>query len=74
MTITTTPADETFAGFDDLPDSACVSAPVVAKLYDVSEATIWRWARCRTIPAPIKRGGVTRWRVADLREHIRAAA
>ena len=69
--------NQVFAGFDQLPNSACVGAPVVAKLFDVSEATVWRWSRAKKkipFPSPVKQGGTTRWRVADLRQHIRAAA
>ena len=39
-----------------------LSAPLMAQLYGVSLATIWRWAKEGTIPAPRKIGkNTTRW-------------
>lgn len=53
--------------FDTLPDSAEVPVQVVAARHSVSEMTVWRWAKSGVLPAPIKRGGATRWVVGDLR-------
>lgn len=54
--------------FDALPDSANVRAPVVAALFNVSLATVWRYARSGVIPAPHKLGPrVTAWNVGELR-------
>jgi predicted DNA-binding transcriptional regulator AlpA len=60
--------------FDHLPSDAGVRAPTVAALYGVSEPTVWRWTRSGLLPAPIKRGGVTAWRVGDLRAAMARAA
>jgi predicted DNA-binding transcriptional regulator AlpA len=59
--------------FDELPDSAGARAPVVAVLFSISIPTVWRWSRDGTLPAPTKRGGVTLWRVGDLRAVMAAA-
>ncbi|HRC37703.1 MAG TPA: transcriptional regulator [Rubrivivax sp.] len=61
------PINAALSTFDSLPDSAQVRVPTVAGLYGVSVVTAWRWARNGTLPAPTKRGGVTTWRVGDLR-------
>lgn len=61
-------------GFDALPDSAGVRLPVVAALFGVGPATVWRWSKKQIIPAPIKRGGVALWTVGDLRRSMKAGA
>lgn len=59
--------------FDALPDSAHVRAPVVAALFDVSLATVWRYAKAGTIPAPRKLGPrLTAWNVGELRRTLAA--
>ncbi len=58
------------ANFDDLPDSAHVRIPVVAALYGVGTATVWRWVKAGRLPKPLKVGpNTTAWRVGDLRRH-----
>jgi len=53
-----------------LPDSAYVDVRTVAQLYQISVATVWRWAASGILPAPVKVGpGTTRWSVAALRQH-----
>ena len=43
----------------------------VAALMSVSRNTIWRWVRnLEGFPQPVKIGGVTRWRKADLDKYI----
>jgi hypothetical protein len=56
-------------GFDSLPDSARVRAPVVQALYGgISPATLWRKAKAGdAIPAPEKTVGGTTWGVGALR-------
>ena len=71
---TPTKSSDGLSSFGTLPGEALVDVELVADLFSVSQATIWRWSRSRTIPSPVRQGGVTRWRVSDLREHIRAAA
>lgn len=57
--------------FDQLPASAQVPARTVAALLDVSEVTVWRWAKSGKLPAPRRFGeGTTRFNVGELREAI----
>lgn len=65
-----TPIHAALEHFDKLPDSAGARVPVVAALFSVSVPTVWRWARDGHLPAPMKRGGVTLWRVGDLRRAL----
>jgi len=37
-----------------------------AKLLSIGESTLWRDCKEGKLPAPVKIGGATRWRVADL--------
>lgn len=61
--------------FDSLPDCANVRAPVVAALFDVSLATVWRYAKAGTIPAPRKLGPrLTAWNVGELRRALGTTA
>lgn len=45
-----------------------LSARDLAKSFDCGVSTIWRWASNGTIPEPIKIGGMTRWRKAEIIE------
>lgn len=38
----------------------------VSRLLACDERTVWRWASAGVIPPPIRIGGATRWRRADL--------
>lgn len=43
----------------------------VATLYSISERSVWRLCKLGQIPLPVQFGQrATRWRVADLLEHI----
>lgn len=43
------------------------SDKLLAEIYGVSRATIWRWANQGILPKPVKlSAGVTRWKVADI--------
>ena len=54
--------------FDKLPDSAYVRLPVVAALYGIGPATVWRWVKTGRLPQPVKLGpNTTGWRVGGLR-------
>lgn len=55
-----------------LPGDANVRVRVVAAVYGVSTATVWRWARNGLLPAPHRRGGVTAWNVGQLRANLAA--
>lgn len=46
-------------------DSKYASAATLARRYDTSASTIWRWAASGILPQPIKLGpNSTRWEVA----------
>ena len=48
-----------------------VDARGVARLYGISERTVWRLAKEGQLPAPVRLGRrATRWRVDDLLDHI----
>lgn len=50
-----------------------LSVQRVARRYDVSVATIWRWVKAGEFPKPRKIAGrITRWAVADLEAYDRA--
>lgn len=40
---------------------------------NVDRSTIWRWVKKGTLPAPIKIGGRSLWRLSDIQKHIREA-
>ena len=51
-------------------DALFLSVDQVAKRYDVSTDSIWRWVRNNKFPAPARVGaGTTRWRRDDLNQH-----
>ena len=61
------------AEFDKLPDSALIDVRSYALLLGCSENTIWRRAREKRIPAPIRVSTQqTRWRVGDVRRALAA--
>lgn len=44
-----------------------VDAAEAASLLSMGKSTLWREVGKGTVPAPIKIGGLTRWRMEDLR-------
>jgi len=52
---------------DSLPDCALLPVPRVARLYCVSDSTVWRWLQQGILPAR-RIGGVTRVSLGDLRQ------
>jgi predicted DNA-binding transcriptional regulator AlpA len=61
--------------FNDLPDCGFVRLPVVAALFGVGPATIWRWVKSGRICAPRKIGPNTAaWTAGELRRSMRAVA
>lgn len=56
--------------FDQLPGSANVRLPVVAALFAISPATVWRWTKAGRLPTPSRIAGVTVWNVAALRQFL----
>ena len=66
-------ADErALRGFDELPRSANVRLPVVAALFAISKATVWRWCKSGHLPEPCRVNGVTFWNVGELRQRLAA--
>ena len=53
---------------------ALLRAPEVARLLAVDTRTIWRWVSAGVIPAPLRIGGATRWRRADLDAFVESKA
>lgn len=43
-----------------------VPASEAAKMLSIGKSTLWRKVKEKSLPEPVKVGGVTRWRVADL--------
>jgi predicted DNA-binding transcriptional regulator AlpA len=66
--MTTTPTSDQSAKLDAL----LLSANAAARLCGRSEASWWRDLSAGRIPAPVKLGGRTLWRVLELREWIEA--
>lgn len=60
-----------FASFDSLPSSAGVRLPVVAALFAISSATVWRWCKSGQLPQPTRIGRVTLWNVGELRIRLK---
>lgn len=68
-------AEPGFINFQSLPDCAFVDARVVCPLYGISMATLWRRIAQGLVPQPVKLSvRSTRWRVGDLRKHLREVA
>lgn len=56
--------------FDNLPDSALLSAREIAGIVGISEKTVWRWVG-NQLPNPIRIGQrCTRWNVGDVRRAL----
>ena len=52
------------------PENIFLTVDQVAKRYNVSTDSIWRWKRNGDFPAPVRVGpNCTRWRFSDLIEH-----
>lgn len=47
-------------------DKILVPAAEAAQLLSMGKSTFWREVKKKTVPGPVKIGGLTRWRVADL--------
>lgn len=50
-----------------------IPALEAAKLLSMGKSTFWREVAKGTVPAPIKIGSLTRWRVADLHQFAQQA-
>lgn len=53
-------------------DKILVPALEAAKLLSMGKSTFWREVSKGTLPAPVKIGGLTRWRVADLQRALQS--
>ena len=52
-----------------MPQVIYMSDTALATRYQVSRATIWRWAQTKRFPNPVKLSeGCTRWRLADIEQ------
>lgn len=64
---------EALKNFNSLPDDAGVRVGVVAKLFGISNCTVWRGGD--HLPTPVKLGpGSTIFMVGQIRAKLRAAA
>jgi predicted DNA-binding transcriptional regulator AlpA len=52
-------------------DKILIPAAEAAGLLSMGKSTFWREVAKGTIPAPVKIGGLTRWRVADLQQQVK---
>lgn len=63
------------ANWDDLPNDARVSLPVVVILTGRSPASVWRDVKAGRLPEPVKAGPrCSRWIVGDLRRTLNQKA
>lgn len=54
------------------PEKLLVSDKEAAQMLSMGRSTFWQAVKDKLAPAPVKIGGLTRWRVADLRQHVQA--
>ena len=64
---------QALSNFGNMPDDAEVSVQVVAALFGITTPTVWRWAASGRLEKPVRRGGVTRWKVRAIRQSLAAA-
>jgi predicted DNA-binding transcriptional regulator AlpA len=57
---------------EPITDKLLVRAEEAAKMLDVGRSTFWQRVKENKAPQPVKIGGLTRWRVSDLRRHVEA--
>ena len=50
-----------------------VPAKQAASMLSIGVSTLWREVKAGKLPAPVKVGGATRWRVCDLRRALEPA-
>lgn len=70
----TPPRAASLQTFDELPNAAHVRLPIVAALFSVSAATVWRWCKAGHLPKPTRIGGVALWNVGTLRAFLASSA
>jgi predicted DNA-binding transcriptional regulator AlpA len=65
--------DRALETFPFLPNEARVEIRVLCALFGRSRPSIWRDVAAGRLPAPVKVGGSTRWRVGDVRAALAGA-
>jgi excisionase family DNA binding protein len=48
-----------------------LNAREVAERLGISLRTVWRWTVTGELPAPVRRGRIVRWKVADIDQFVR---
>lgn len=51
-----------------------VPAAEAAKMLSMGRSTFWNKVKLKQLPQPVKVGGITRWRVSDLRGFVDLAS
>lgn len=49
-----------------------VPATEAAQMLSIGRSTFWKRVKAGDVPAPVHIGGLTRWRVSDLQQHVQA--
>lgn len=57
----------------DTTKKLLIPASEACKLLSMGKSTFWREVGKGSLPRPIKLGGITRWRVADLERFVDSA-
>lgn len=53
-----------------MPEKLLVTASDAAIILSIGKSTFWREVGKGTMPQPVRIGGLTRWRVADLQAFV----
>ena len=54
----------------NMPERLLVNDKGAAQMLDMGRSTFREHVRCGLLPQPVRIGGLTRWRVADLRRAV----
>lgn len=57
-----------------MSDRILIKDKDAAAMLDMGRSTFWANVKAGNLPQPVKIGGLTRWRVADLLRHFQASA
>lgn len=55
-----------------IQDKLLVKVDEAAAMLGCGRSTFWARVRAGRYPAPVKDGGSTRWKLADLQQHVQA--
>lgn len=58
----------------DFTPPLLVPAAKAAAMLSMGRSTFWREVASGTLPRPVRVGGLTRWRVADLQQYVAGLA